>query len=116
MTAASGADVELAQVADEGDAAVAVSQQVLHGVPGTTSVVRQYGGTGEARLIVADGHDGLARVTNSLQVVPGDGVGNRYEAGNSLPADVGQVVQGDLLVVVDARGHRLHGQDPATGR
>ncbi len=53
---------------------------------------------------------GLPASANGLEVVAGDGVGNRYKAGNATPADVRQVVQDDLLVVIDARGHSLHGQ------
>ncbi len=108
--------VELAHVPDKSDAAVAVPQQVLDRLPGTARVVRQHGGKAEAGLLVAYGHDGLAGVADGLEVVARDGTGDRYKAGDASPTDVGQLVQGDLLVVVDARGHSLNGHHPATCR
>ncbi len=108
-------DVELGQAACKSYALMAMLQEVLHGRRHATSVVCYHSWAGQTGLLVAEGHQRLARVTQGLEVIARHGLADRNEPGHALPGNSVQPFWGaPPLVVYDGAGG-LYRDDTTSG-
>ncbi len=108
-------DIELGQAAHESYARMAMVQEVFDCRPDATSVVCYYSWARQAGLVMAEGHQRLARGTQVLEIIAWYGLADRNKPGHALPGNSVQPFWGaSPFMVYDGPGG-LYRDDATSG-